>query len=122
MYASSVVAGHQIISHPIPDQETQPILCGVNRNKLLRLTSYLADSSVIHLLIHEGVMAGSDQRIAQKSYREKLKQEGRKQVLLDLPEALISKLDSRNANKVKRSALVEQLLEQALSGESQKAV
>lgn len=67
-------------------------------------------------------MAGSDQRIAQKSYREKLKQEGRKQVLLDLPEALISKLDSRNANKVKRSALVEQLLEQALSGESQKAV
>jgi|TARA_R110002096_G_scaffold429613_3_gene642631 hypothetical protein len=98
------------------------IRAGVNRNKTLRLTSYLSDSLMIHIVIHEGGMAGSDQKIAQKSYREKLKQKGRKQILLDLPETLISKLDSRNAAKVKRSALVEQLLEQALAGESKEAV
>lgn len=98
------------------------IRASVNRNKTLRLTSYLSDSLMIHIVIHEGGMAGSDQKIAQKSYREKLKQKGRKQILLDLPETLISKLDSRNAAKVKRSALVEQLLEQALAGESKEAV
>ncbi|MCE8000505.1 MAG: hypothetical protein HEP70_16730 [Rhodobiaceae bacterium] len=59
---------------------------------------------------------------AQRKYRDRLRQAGRKEILLDLPVGLIAKLDECKADGGKRSALVEQLLEQALAGESKEAV
>jgi len=95
------------------------IRAGVNRNKTLRLTSNMPQSLVIHGLIHEVGMSSTS---AQRKYRARLREAGRKEILLDLPVGLIAKLDECKTDGGKRSALVEQLLEQALSGESQEVV
>mgnify|MGYP003627103683 CR=1 FL=1 len=67
-------------------------------------------------------MSGPDPKTRQKDYRRRLRENGRKEILLDLPVSLIAKLDERKSESGKRSALVEKLLEQALAGERQEAV
>ena len=116
---SSRLVQSQIASIP---KHAGLILQRVNRNKILRVTSFLSDSLVIHSLIHEGVMSGSDSKTRQKDYRKRLRESGRKEILLDLPVSLIAKLDKRKSKSGKRSALVEKILEEALSGNHQEAV
>jgi hypothetical protein len=67
-------------------------------------------------------MSGSDPKTRQKDYRKRLRESGRKEILLDLPVSLIAKLDERKSESGKRSALVEKILEEALSGDRQEAV
>lgn len=67
-------------------------------------------------------MSGSDSKTRQKDYRKRLRESGRKEILLDLPVSLIAKLDKRKSKSGKRSALVEKILEEALSGNHQEAV
>lgn len=61
-------------------------------------------------------------RLDQQAYRARLKKAGRKEILVDLPESLVSMLDARKSSNVRRSHIVEQLLRQALAAEPNEAV